>query len=159
MGTAVLLGRKLSNNDKSFFKKFAVIREQLEKNLINHKDLIATILQKHTSKKRVEQYHKILEGMINKLISGEEINDESLIEISGLKGKLVVGGSQGKSKGFSPEVKSEAFINTALISAMRCSICNGYLDPDKSISYDHIKRKREDGDGGIENCQLTHPYC
>ncbi|WP_373366665.1 HNH endonuclease [Vibrio parahaemolyticus] len=38
-------------------------------------------------------------------------------------------------------------------------MCNGYLDVDKSVSYDHIERVREGGHGMATNIQLTHPYC
>lgn len=159
MGTALLIGRKLACNDKNFFKKFSMIRATLEKYLIEHKDLIATILQKHSSKKRVEQYYEILEKMISIIDRAGSITDDRLIEISGLKGKLVVGSKQTNARGFSPEVKSQVFISKALDSALKCPICSGYLDPDKSISYDHIQRKREKGSSDSENCQLTHPYC
>ena len=45
------------------------------------------------------------------------------------------------------------------VTAIKCPICNGYLDPEKSVSYDHVVRRREEGTGDEENCQLTHPYC
>ncbi|MCV5626719.1 HNH endonuclease [Escherichia coli] len=38
-------------------------------------------------------------------------------------------------------------------------MCQGYLDTEKSVSYDHIVRVREGGDGNSDNVQLTHPYC
>ena len=57
------------------------------------------------------------------------------------------------------DTKSATFINTALKSAIKCPVCDGYLDSKKSISYDHIKPKREGGLGSIDNCQLAHPYC
>ncbi|WP_415642406.1 HNH endonuclease [Sphingomonas antarctica] len=27
------------------------------------------------------------------------------------------------------------------------------------MSYDHITRKADGGDGHVDNCQPTHPYC
>ncbi len=51
------------------------------------------------------------------------------------------------------------FAYFVLESAMKCPICNGYLDPEKSVSYDHVIRAREEGGGNHENCQLTHPFC
>ena len=60
---------------------------------------------------------------------------------------------------FSEDTKSAIFIKTALKSALRCPICNGYLDPAKSVSYDHVTEKAVGGKGNEENGQLTHPYC
>lgn len=51
------------------------------------------------------------------------------------------------------------FIDVALRNALKCPICQGYLDTEKSVSYDHIVRVREGGDGNSDNVQLTHPYC
>jgi hypothetical protein len=60
---------------------------------------------------------------------------------------------------FSDEAKSSAFLRQAFKQALRCPICDGYLDPTKSASYDHIVRKQDGGDGAEDNCQITHPYC
>jgi hypothetical protein len=149
----------LANNDQTFFPKFTKVRAALEAVLINQKDLIATILQKHSSNRRTEIYEKLLESLINRLTTGELISEEWLIEVSGLRGKLVTGGAITQSSRFSDDTKSEAFITMALASAPRCPVCQGYLDPEKSVSYDHIEHVREGGLGETENCQLTHPFC
>jgi HNH endonuclease len=81
------------------------------------------------------------------------------VKIAGLDGKIVVGKSVDVSERFSDDVKSGAFITAALKSSKKCPICCGYLDPEKSISYDHIVRVRDGGNGHVGNCQLTHPYC
>ena len=60
---------------------------------------------------------------------------------------------------FDEDAKNSAFLKQAFAQALRCPICEGFLDPAKSVSYDHIKRKEDGGDGHPENCQLTHPYC
>ncbi|TOQ86042.1 hypothetical protein CGG87_17535 [Vibrio parahaemolyticus] len=57
------------------------------------------------------------------------------------------------------EQKSKLFISVALKNAIKCPICNGFLDIEKSVSYDHIERVREGGCGSADNVQLTHPYC
>ncbi|PHM52809.1 GmrSD restriction endonuclease domain-containing protein [Xenorhabdus sp. KK7.4] len=159
MGTVELIARKLRNNDKEFFNKFTKIRAKLESILINDKDLIATILQKHVSNKRVPKYCDLLEFVIKRLINNEGITDEMLIKESGLKSKVIAGISYTGQKGFNDDSKSQVFISSALKSAMKCAICDGYLDAEKSISYDHITRVQDGGKGNNENCQLTHPYC
>lgn len=159
MGTVKLLGAKLANNDPVFFDKITRVRERLEKVLIENKDFIATVLQKNMSAKRTDVYAELLDKVINKLDGNEEVDDQFLIDASGLRGKLIVGSSEYAGKKFTDDAKSQAFIYTALTAAIKCPICKGYLDPEKSVSYDHIVRAREDGKGDSGNCQLTHPYC
>lgn len=159
MGTMTLVARKLSNNDKTFFSKFTQARSRLEQILIHHKDLIATIIQKHISPRRVEKYADLLDDLIKHLNAGEDLTELEIVKISGLDGKIFVGSSGETSQNFSDDAKSEAFITTALRSSIKCPICEGYLDTDKSVSYDHIVRTREGGRGHSDNCNLTHPYC
>ncbi len=159
MGTMSLIGRKIINNDRTFFRKFITVREKLERTLISEKDLIATILQKQVSKKRVESYATLLDNLISHLSKEESIDSESLIKMSGLEGKIVVGTFGSSSTDFSADEKSKTFISRALTSALKCPICNGYLDVTKSVSYDHIQRKQDGGTGSSSNCELTHPYC
>jgi len=159
MGTMLLIGRKLANNDKHFFEKFTKIRNELESILINQKDLISTILQKNVSSKRVERYADFIDELIKRLANNSSPNEQELVAMAGLEGKLVIGGELSSGKDFNDEAKSEAFITTALKAALKCPICNGYLDMEKSVSYDHVVRAREGGKGTASNCNLTHPYC
>jgi hypothetical protein len=159
MGTVALFGKKLTNNDPTFFIKFTQIRERLECILLEYKDLIATIIQKHVSSKRVDKYFTILEGIIDSLLTETEVNENKLVDLSGLQGKIVTGSSLPNTQKFSDDVKSKVFISTALKTSIKCPICQGYLDPTRSVSYDHIRRVRENGEGIDTNCQLTHPFC
>ncbi len=159
MGTMTLLARKLANNDKEFFKKFSNVREKLETLLISNKDLVATILQKHLSPRRTNKYASLLDQLIEALHSGKDIDQAEFVRMSGLEGKIIVGSEGGAAKNFSDDVKSAAFIKTALASAVKCPICGGYIDTEKSVSYDHINRVEDGGVGVLENCSLTHPYC
>lgn len=159
MGIVELLSKKLINNDPSFFAKFTSAREKLEKTLIEKKDLIATILQKHLSHNRNKVFSDLIDELVKKINDNIEIDDNLIIKITKLEGKIVIGDVSITNTSFSDDTKSKSFILTALKSAIKCPICKGYLDPEKSISYDHIQRKREDGNGNIDNCQLTHPYC
>lgn len=159
LGMASLIGRKLVNNDTNFFIKFTKARENLEKILVSRKDLIATILQKHLSGKRNMIYAKLIDELIQAICKNVEITDSTIVEITELEGKIVVGDFVSRETKFDDEIKSKSYLNRALESAIKCPICNGYLDPDKSVSYDHIVRLRENGAGNEANCQLTHPYC
>lgn len=159
MGTMTVIARKLADNDKVFFKKFATVRERLEALLIANKDLIATILQKHIGPRRTKKYAMLLEQLVAALDGDATIDQVELVRMAGLEGRIIVGTEDASPKNFSDDVKSAAFINVALASAVKCPICNGYLDSEKSVSYDHICRAEDGGDGAASNCSLTHPYC
>lgn len=159
LGTVSLFNEKLNQNNKLFFSKFTNVRAELEEILITDKELIATILQKHMSNKRINIFKELLEEIIQALSEGKEVSQDDLILFSQLDGKLISGSSHSSNSRITDEQKSKLFINVALNNALTCSICNGYLDVDKSVSYDHIERVREGGNGRAENVQLTHPYC
>jgi hypothetical protein len=161
LGTSIWISRKLINNDKLFFEKFSAVRGKFENVLIEHKDLIATILQKTISKYRVSKYAELLETLVGVLSKNPSatLTDAEIVVYAGLTGKIITGPAPGTGEKFSEETKSAVFIKTALKSALRCPICDGYLDPAKSVSYDHVTEKAIGGKGNEENCQLTHPYC
>jgi hypothetical protein len=159
LGAISLFNEKLLNNDKEFFRKFTKVRANVEKILIDNKDLIATILQKHISRARSDVFKGLLDEIIGKFWAREVITQNDLIVFSRLEGKLITGAYQSDSSRISDDQKSKLFINVALNSAIKCPICEGYLDVDKSVSYDHIQRVRDGGAGNADNCQLTHPYC
>ncbi|MBD8533075.1 MULTISPECIES: DUF262 domain-containing protein [unclassified Massilia] len=159
MGTAKLLAKKLVNNDRNFFKKFTQVRVSLETLLIEHKDLMATILQKLISQKRADKYAELLDQIIEALAKGNSVTDGDIVTFAGLDGKVVTGNTDADGTRFSDDAKSEAFIRVALASAVKCPICEGYLDLPKSVSYDHGVRVQDGGKGSAKNLQLTHPYC
>lgn len=159
LGTCTLLQEKLSNNDSLFFLKFTEIREKLEKILIENKDLIAGILQRSISTRRVDVYKNLLSNTIKALLENKEISEQDLIVFSGFQGKILAGEYISSSEKFSDDHKSKVYIYSALESALKCPECRGYLDSTKSMSYDHKQRVREGGLGTSDNCQLMHPIC
>lgn len=159
LGIISLIGQKLANNDSDFFKKFTSVRSNLETILIENKELIATIIQKNLSRNRVSKYHDFLQVMIDSLSRGLAVEADDLVRFAELEGKVIAGDFKRHSAKISDETKSKVFISVALNSALKCPICAGYLDVEKSVSYDHIERIRDGGLGSAENCQLTHPYC
>lgn len=159
MGTAKLFAKKLSSNDKVFFKKFSLVRSKLEALLVDYKDLVATILQKHISGKRIDRYENLLDQIVAALSKNDHIEETDLVRMSGLDGKIVTGSNTDVVKKFSDDTKSQIFIRVALETCLKCPICGGYMDPIRSVSYDHIKRAEDGGSANSQNLQLTHPYC
>lgn len=159
LGTARFISEKLANNDKTFFREFTLCRANIESALISHKELIATVIQKLGSARRVIKYSELINSIYSAAKKGEEITEEKIVDWAGLAGKIIVGKEKTNNTNFTDEVKSSIFINAALKTAIKCEICGGYLDSEKSVSYDHIIRKEDNGTGEVENGQLTHPYC
>ncbi|WP_277966359.1 GmrSD restriction endonuclease domain-containing protein [Pantoea trifolii] len=159
LGTAMLIAKQLSNNNSGFFKDFTAVRASLEKIMIEHKDLIAIIIQKAGSNYRAQKYGVFLESLIKKLKDVGEVDEVEIISLAQLEGRIISGDFKRTSQKIDDDEKSKVFISSALVSAIKCPICNGYLDTEKSMSYDHIIRVREGGSGMAENVQLTHPYC
>ena len=161
MGMAMLIAKKLVNNDSDFFKKFTKIRKIFEEDLLDHKQLLTAIIQQIRSNQRYEIISKLFDFMITKRLNDKNIrvSDKEIAELCGVKGKFFVGEEKITGKQFSSETKSAVYLKEALDNALRCPVCEGYLDPRKSISYDHSKPRRDGGLGNEENLQLTHPYC
>ncbi|MBS1628577.1 MAG: DUF262 domain-containing protein [Bacteroidetes bacterium] len=159
LGTARFISEKLCNNDDAFFRKFSLARKKIENALISNKELIATVLQKLGSTKRVEVYSKVINSIYNAAISSKDISEIDIVDWAGLTGKIVVGSEKIKSTSFSDDTKNKIFIKSALNHAVKCPLCEGYIDTNKSMSYDHVIRKEDGGIGESENGQVTHPYC
>jgi hypothetical protein len=68
---------------------------------------------------------------------------------------------KAKAKGgaFSDDTKNEVFLKTSLSNALTCPICQGYMEPAKAASYDHVVKKADGGRAGAANAQITHPFC
>ena len=159
LGTISLIAEKIVNNNSNYFFKITKVRSNLEDILNSFKPQIAVIIQKHMNKLRVSKYHELLEGLIDSLDKGNLITEEVLVDLAGFKGKVMTGTAKSKAAKFSKEAKSKVFIESALKGAVKCSICRGYLDTEKSLSYDHKERVEDGGVGDDDNCQLTHPFC
>lgn len=159
MGTVDLVAKKLANNDKGFFANFTKARPDLERILIEHKDLIATILQRLVSTRRVERYALLLDKIISSLVEKNGVTEQNIVSWAGVEGRVVLSTTADGAARFSDDTKSAVFIAEALKSAVKCPICMGYLDTAKSVSYDHIQRAQDGGGGLAKNLQLTHPYC
>jgi hypothetical protein len=80
---------------------------------------------------------------------------EGAIAHLGLRGRIIDVVGSKLAPQFSDETKSMIFINKALRAALICPICNGKLNPNKSVSYDHIQRVSEGGLGEPDNGDLV----
>jgi hypothetical protein len=154
-----MIAEKIRNNDSGWFKLFSASRGKAEDMLIKHKTILTLLISALGSAKRLAGSRQVLDIIIGQAMAGnDDIDIDKLAEEIGLQTRLYsIRTKQGVD--FSDDVKTSVFLKNALSSAIKCPICQGYLDPSKSASYDHIERKQDGGLGEEGNCQLTHPYC
>jgi hypothetical protein len=121
LGTSKFVAEKLANNDTEFFKHFTKVRSKIEDFLINHKDLIATILQKQGSNKRVNIYSKIIDNIYTSFKNNQLVTEQNIIDWALLNGKIFVGNEKNTSGHFSDDAKSRIFIYSTLKSEPKMS--------------------------------------
>jgi hypothetical protein len=154
-----IVAEKIRNNNSGWFKTFTDRRQRFEELLLEHKGIITLLISAVGSKQRLESGIKVLNLLQEKAQLGTaELTPNEIAEMIGLESRLYTIQSK-PGVDFSEDAKSSAFLRQAFKQAIKCPICNGYLDPSKSASYDHVKRKQDGGDGHEANCQITHPYC
>ncbi|MFN3609447.1 MAG: HNH endonuclease family protein [Hyphomonas sp.] len=161
IGMTHLFAQKQQSNQKTFFKEFTDVRVPLEALLIQHKFLITQALQSVRSTSRYVRVSEFFNEVTKSLKSGKTPDEGEIASIitRGESARVLALHRTKSGADFSDQTKSAAFIREALKQAIKCEICGGYLDPQKSMSYDHKKRKSEGGGGAVDNCDLTHHYC
>ena len=159
LGMAALITEKIRNNDGAFFNIFSKVRSKVELFLIDNKSLIGILLQNLSKAQRIPKIKDLFSFIVNSETSGKTPTAEEAIAHLGLQGRILDVKVIQTHPHFSDDPKSMVFLNSALGSALRCPECHGYLDPKKSVSYDHIIRVQDGGTGAPANGQLSHPYC
>jgi hypothetical protein len=154
-----LVSDKIKNNDSGWFKRFTEGRSDIEKLIVEHKTVMTLLISAVASKQRLGGAKRVLEHIVDSITkSKNDVTPDTIAAVLKLESRLYSIQSR-PGINFSDDAKSSAFLREALKAALKCPICNGYLDPAKSASYDHITRKQDGGDGSDNNCQITHPYC
>jgi hypothetical protein len=144
---------------------FIQCRERFENFLMGNRSLINQIIRKFGTKSSGtvhlrEFYEKILavfeEGGGQEDAIGMLKNDKeySYIQPGESPYEITLG------KKMSTQVKSGFTMRELLAVAPRCGIsdCNGIIPP-QALSVEHKERLQNGGSPGIDNTQLTHPYC
>ncbi|MDQ6867844.1 MAG: HNH endonuclease [Pseudomonadota bacterium] len=152
LGMASLIAEKLRNNDDDYFKKFTRARKNMELFLIDNKSLIGSLTQNMAKGNRISKMRDLFAFLVAE-------SDVKVVHIEDVITHLGVRIIDGGTTKFSDDDKSQIFISKALSGALTCTVCGGKLDPNKSVSYDHITRVSEGGTGHPANGDLVHPYC
>jgi hypothetical protein len=159
LGMVAVIQDKLRNNNSEFFKRFTAVRKNLEEFLLKNKSVIGQIVVNLSKRQRVSTVRKLLENLVRELQENTDLKIENVVAALGIRGPIVAPSVIQMSAVITDETKSVAYLRKALENALHCPVCGGILDPSKSVSYDHIKPKRDGGTGDITNVQLAHPYC
>jgi hypothetical protein len=154
-----IISKQLRNNNKDWFKTFTKNRKYIEASLLEHKGVLSLLISAQGSKSRLQGTVNAFELIFERSTKGApSITPDEIAAAMGLQSRLYTIQSK-PGIDFTEDTKSSAFLRQAFGQAIKCPICDGYLDPTKSASYDHVVRKQDGGDGSEGNCQITHPYC
>jgi 5-methylcytosine-specific restriction endonuclease McrA len=100
-----------------------------------------------------------LELLVEELSVSKGIKVRQAFSRLGVRGRILdVNAVQATSR-IADDTKSMLYVSQAIKMGLRCPICDGLLDPTKSVSYDHKIARRKGGTGDISNAQMAHPYC
>lgn len=159
LGMTALLSERVKNNDDAFFKKFTHARSAVESFMVDNKTLIAFILQNMSRGQRVPRMKTLFGFLIKTASAGKALAVEEAIAELGLTGKVFQVNAIQSAPQFNDDTKSMLFVKAAISTALKCPICQGYLHPPKSVSYDHKSPVVHGGVGSVANGQLVHPFC
>ena len=159
LGMTTVIQDKLRNNNAKFFADFTTARKKVEKFLIDNKSLLGIILQNLGKTQRVPKMKDMLEYLVKELQDAKTVKIENVLSYLGIRGRIFDSNVMQAAPHISDDTKSTVYVRQAIATGLRCPICGGLLDPNKSVSYDHIEQKRKGGSGDPSNVQLAHPYC
>ncbi|MGA7160153.1 MAG: DUF262 domain-containing protein [Bacteroidota bacterium] len=150
----------------SWYRKFYDIREKFERFLILNDDLVQQIGRKYRSAangvSKIKGFYSLVLDIIgvepakklkNKTIVAKIRENENYSYL-----RIAKVPDDTEAEDFDAARISEAVISEKLRGEIKCKYCHGYMHT-KSISGDHIVKKREGGKGKRGNLQLAHPYC
>lgn len=144
-------------------KAFIDARADFEKFLVANKGHVnAVVIKRGSGAKGFNLLAEYFESVLAAVQVGKKANEEIFDQIISNPNLEFLEASShvasGRNAKFSGETKSEAFLDKALGSALKCSICGGYLHRN-SITIDHIERRQDGGTADADNADLAHPYC
>lgn len=144
--------------------EFIDVRREFERFILEYDYLAQQINRKHRTAQRSYPYvsrffEHVVEGLrrqekdvaiIRKIRNIEEFNFITDQKPPVRKGKA--------GEKFTGEAKSAIYLREVLQSAPRCKVCGAAVHRN-AISIDHVRRRADGGTDGVDNGQLTHPYC
>jgi hypothetical protein len=159
LGMAWLIQDAVRNNNSRFFIEFTRWRSHIEAFLIANKSLIGLAVQNMAKGQRVKNIKLMYELLLTDLKEGKTPVLELVMSRMGLQGRILDVKASTTTSAITDDTKSMIYVRQAIERSLRCPICDGLLDPSKSVSYDHVVPVRHGGKGTPENTQMAHPFC
>ena len=141
-------------NNTALQKQFIDVRSDFEKVILEYDQHISEIVRKYREGIKSFTYVKDFYLEIIQKLSQKQSKEKLMTELLADEKRK----KQKTSAEFSVNAKSAVVIKEAMEKALKCKICGGLIDS-KSITIDHILRKRDGGQGTEDNAQIAHPYC
>lgn len=154
-----VIAKSIRNNDDKFFKDFTKNRRVIEDIFLNNKALIGQANIAIRSSSRIQKWSDFFENLSRGKIFKSGFSPDEMLDSLELKGKLIASEITEASENFSEKTKSAVFLSESVKQSYKCPVCGGLVLAEKSVSYDHVRPKSSGGKGGIDNIQITHPYC
>lgn len=138
-------------------------RKALEQFIIANRPLLNQIVRKFGTKDSGKSHLKNFYMKIFQAIDAGKSQEQIVETIVADKAFTYLQPSENPYAGVSPtrysaQIKSGLVIAELIDTCPKCAICGG-LVPSQAISIDHKVRRADGGESGIENLQMTHPYC
>lgn len=147
---------------KDRFVSFTKHRRQIEDFILKYKEFPNQIVSKFGSGLKG---FAILERLFSTILDGLENNNKESQIVDLLRKddklsflKLSDMELEKARRDFTTDIKSAAFLKSALENPVRCRICKCLIHPN-ATTIDHIEGKKDGGIGTLDNAQLAHPYC
>ena len=125
------------------------------------KPILALLVNAVTSRSRVQRLSEFLEAIVARSVESEPLDNSWAISFIAPNSRARILGAAEATQGaeISRETRSAVYLRESLQSAVKCTLCDGLIEPSLSVSYDHDQRIRDGGTGAAENVNLTHPFC
>lgn len=144
------------------FPLFTRHRHDFEELILKYKPFINQIVKHYGSGRRglvalTRLFRHLFDGAVSGTDEAELV--PQLIEDQRLSFlRPIVDWDKGTKKDFPSERKSAVYLRQAIDTALRCGLCRARVHR-RSITIDHVERKREGGVAAVDNGQVAHPYC
>jgi len=136
-------------------------RHEFEEFLVHHRHYINQLAKSKGSRTRpVDSLVALYEIVLREVKKGSDHSQivKALKEDERLKDLEDIRDEDRPRKKFSKEVRSAAYLKSAVEGPIRCDICRARMRS-KTISADHRIRVEDGGLGTADNLQLTHFFC
>lgn len=148
--------------------RFTKVRAKVEEFLLEHKEFITLIIKRTGSGRRsLGRLVRYLETLVTEYSAGKSAeqvlerlraDDEFLFLVASMGVSTIRQEGDNPKRRLGRSSKSASFLRAATQGGVRCGIC-GALVHINSMQFDHVVDVKAGGGTGMQNAQVSHPYC